>query len=247
LPDTTTDADVRAAEDEAQAAQRAFLDLEYRALHSPLAERPSASEVVAQRQEAEHAARRVEVTRERADEARAAARLAALAEIGAEVEAYAATDPAAGVHDALLRAAEAAGAYRQAVRAHDGAVADLSARAGALADAGGHTSPVLRGRGGSAVGYGDTMVLAFGDSARIALDKALGGDLAGGTAGLVAVKRGDQRPAPGSYYRDTVGQFGVMPCYGQPDRSLRMMIEEKRAVRMTDAEVATYLEGKQQA
>jgi hypothetical protein len=238
VPDTATAQQAVAdAVREAQAAQRDFLTLEHAALHEPPASRPSAAQVLAQRQEAEHAARRVEIARDRLEAAKTAARLAALEQVGQDIEAYAATGPAAVVHAALQHAAEAAGAYRAAVAAHDAAVTGLSARAGALADATGRSLPVGRGRAGSAVRYGAVTVLRLGDSARIALDRALAGDMPGALAELVPVR--DRAAAKRARYYFRMPDGAVLPVNGSPPRDI-----VEGAHRMTEDHITSYLEGK---
>lgn len=244
MPDTTT-ADLEAAAKEAEDAQARFLSLEYAALHNAPEKRPSAAEVVAQRTEADHAARRVEVTRRRLEEAREAARLASLDAVGADVTAYAATDPGAGIRAALESAHQAVEAYRSMVQAHDNAVADLCTRATAFADATGRTNPVLRGNSASAVSFGDIDVSKIGDHARLALDAALAGDLPKGKGHITPVR--DRAPrTPSAWYADTVGQFPPAPVFdGRVDRSLAEMIRDGRARLMTPEEVSTWQASRQ--
>lgn len=240
----TTAADLEAATREAEDAQTRFLALEFAALHNAPDKRPGAAEVVAQRQEAEHAAARVEITRRRLEEAREAARLAGLEAVGADVEAYAATDPGSKIRAALESAHQAVGAYRAMVEAHDSAVADLCTRAGAFADKTGRTGPVLRGNGASAITFGETEVHQVRDNARIALEDVLAGDVAKAKGRIAAVP--DRSPrVPDAWYIDLVGQFPPMPRYGPPDRSLAAMIEDGRARLMTPEEVTAWRASRQ--
>jgi hypothetical protein len=249
LASTVTDADVAAAAAEAETAQRAFLDLEHQALYADPASRPTAAMVAAQREEAALAAQRVEVTRQRAEETRRAVRLAALEQVGAEIDALAGeghADPT--MADALKAVAESAAAFHTAAAAWDGKVRALHLRAAELGSEPGQAGQagpaassgyVQRGGVNGAVRHRDTEVAEVGQQAAQAAGLAAAGQLQDALA-LIAVVRDRSPRQPDGYYRDVIGQFPPMPVFGQPDRSLAMMVSEGRAVRMTDAEVEAW-------
>jgi len=254
LPDITA-ADLEAAAKEAEDAQTRFLALEFAALHNAPDKRPSAAEVVAQRQEAEHAAARVEVTRKRLEQAKEAARLESMHAVGAQVGQLAAEAGApsaervaevrqlaelaasirarASGHDATVK-----GLYDEAARLHGDPKADPVKRTGQAGPWAPHMPPL-------GVKYGNISVHVIGGAVDQAIAAAVSGDVDGALKLLTPVKDHTQ-PEPTAVYRDTLGQFGYpMEVYGnRPDRALAEMIRDGRAVLMTPDEVTAWRAGR---
>ncbi len=226
---------------EHEAAAGRLQDLEHRAVKHPPESRPAPAEVAAARVEVEHSGLRVEHARKLDAAEREQARLAGLEKVGADVGSYSQTDPDTRLRAALDAAHQAVQVYRAMLRAHDQAVADLCKRAAGFADTTGLTSPVGRGRGGSAVSYQGTLVRHVGDAGRIALETALSGDLPKGRGILATVRQGADR-AP-HYFLDTLTGH-VMACHGSPNRPpFSIMVADGRARKMTEEEISAYLKG----
>ena len=232
------DSGVVLAETELREALELLDELERQSVEGAPESRPTPGQVVEQRALVEFAQGRVEVAKRRAAEAREAARQEALHAVGADLKAYADTDPAAGVRDALRGAVVAVQAYQAKVQGHEDAVADLNARTAALALPG--RQPWGDPWEGQLAGgtYQGVTVSKFGDEARVALERALAGDVEGAAARLVAVK---QPPQVTGYFRDSVGQFAPMAVFdGRMDRSLATMVRDGRAVPMNADEVKAW-------
>lgn len=248
MPEIITAAeDVEAAEHEAQQAQRTFLDLEHAALHEPAGSRPSAEEVLAQRQEAELAARRVEVTRQRADEARVARRLAACKQLAGDIDAAAAaaSEPSRAMARSLAAVARAAGTFLAECQAHDETVAALHARATGLGGDRGTRGPLASNafvahNSDGAVRHRDLELGPIGAAAREAVVLAAGGDVPAALERVCCVRdRGPQRPD--LYYLDTVTS-GVVTATGAPYPALAAGIRTGRFRKMSQEEIDAHHE-----
>lgn len=232
---------------EAERAAAALKALEHSALVDDPVDRPDAATVAAARTEAELAEARVRVAEDRAREAAAGEWRAGLGSIGRDVDRLAAVTAKPGkLERALQDIARAAAAFRVASGEHDGAVARLIGR---LSDLGPDPDPEhsLRGAavitaGRDGIRRGNTEVRLVGRTGADAVRYALSGDLDSAVAVVGQRVHDHTPPEPDAWYKDVIGQFPPMGVWGQPDRNLACMIESKRAVRMTDAEIATYRE-----
>lgn len=248
MPETLAEATAAA-----EAEQARYLDVQHRALHGEPEDRPDAPEVLAAAKEAELAQARVEVARRREQDAREAARVEAMHAIGTRAVqlAAAAGTPSTELVAEVRQLAELAASIRTRSGAHDAEVVNLYDEAAGLygdsrADPVGrlgqkgpwapHTPPL-------GIKYGNTSVHIVGGSADLAIAAAIKGDVDGALKLLTPVKD-HTPPKPAAVYKDTYGQFGMMPVYGNgPDRSLRTMIADGRAVALTPGEMDDWMAG----
>ena len=143
------------------------------------------------------------------------------------------------------QAAEALAALRAGISAHNAKVNGYDQEAAALETKPGNRGPRAEdshvGRAGNGIRHGNKLVLKIGgNEAAYAVQHVVGGDLDAALGELVTTKDCSP-PEPVAYWRNVVGQFGVMPQYaGNADRTLNVMIRDKRVVRMSAEEVTAW-------
>lgn len=241
---TATDEDLAEAIAEAEQAQKDFLQLEHDSLHAAPPDRPDIAVVTAAAAQSELSARRVDVVRKRVEASKAAARLAALEQVGTEIDQLAAeASSATGIPGAVNAIAVACAQLRAACQEHDDRVRMLHDRAAVLVSEPGRPGPrassayVVRA-GNGAVRHRGTLVQATGDGVRRAIELACAGDVPGALTEVSPVVD-KTPPAPSAYYRDVLDGV-VTPSYGPPYRALEEMIRSGRMVQMTPEEVSSW-------
>ena len=251
---TIGDADVRQAEQEAAEARELAAELERAAVENPPDSRPETAELLERRHLAEFSARRVDVTRDRAERARKARRLLALGEVGAEVDRLAAgrQAPDDDIIATARKIALASHTLRELCAGYDARVSELIGRAGELgaepASAIGprvssaFVSTVPGRRGPDGVQHGRTRVLLIGEK-RAAEAAALAA--AGNADGAVALIAGvHQQPEPvraDRYYRASGGH--IVAESGPESHAFAEQVASGRLVLLSEAETDAYLRG----
>jgi hypothetical protein len=249
-PETGTDADVELAEHEAAEAEELVAMMETAVLHEAPEHRPTAAELAEARHLSEFARRRIAVTQQRAEEARAARKLAALSTLAGEIDAFAAeaSGPPTALSEPAARLAKAAAAFRAACQDHDDRLNDLIGQAATLG-----SEPATFGRTaassahvahtghGGAVRHGDISVLPIASRVKHAVELAVAGDVDGALEHVVTVHTVTDRAD--HYFRD-VANGQVLPCNGNwRRRPYADLVDSGRITKMSSEEVDAYLEG----
>jgi hypothetical protein len=247
----TADADIALAESEAAEAGHLLATLESQSLALDPADRPRASQVTEARELATFAKRRIAVATHRAEKARAARRLAGLADLGQDVDecAEAMAGPGSDKLTALLSAlASAAEDLRAQVGQHDARVTELARRAAGL-----NCEPAVQGKpvASSAfvaraqqnqmVQHRGTQVSSIG-GVRLAqlVDLSVRGDLAGTEALVSGTVR--HRAHRADHYFLIHQDGSVLPCNGVTNRPpYTDLVRGGLAREMTDDEVNAHL------
>jgi len=251
---SVTDDDVRQAEAEAREARELAAELERAAVENPPDSRPETAELLERRHLAEFSARRVDVTRDRAERARKARRLLSLQEIGHEIDKLAAER--SGPHDELAavarRIAESAAELRALCEGHDRQVSELISRATELQAeepsalgprvSSAYIARVLGSFGRpDGVAHGRTQVVLIGKKAEAAAAMAAAGDADRAVALIAGIHRQRELARADRYYR--AGDHIVAES-GPQSAHFAEQERDGRLVRLTAAETTLYLEGR---
>jgi hypothetical protein len=253
LIDTSvTDEHVQQAEREAEEAAELLSELERRAAEDP--EPPTPVAVVEARELGRFARLRAAHTRKRADQAKAAARLLALHEVGQDVTALAAEagKPNAAIEQAARKLALAATTLTELCRIHDEQVTALVDRAKALdveepAPVGPRATSafvsLVKGAHGRPDGIqaGRTRVLLIGSRARDAALIAAEGNADGAAALIASVNEQAPMKRAARYYRAAAGI--VSEDSPQESPVFAQQVRDGELVPLTKAEIDAYVNG----
>jgi hypothetical protein len=239
-----TEQDVRQAETDARDAQRAYLDVQRRALEDPPETRPSGAEVVSAQREAQLAELRIEIVKRRAAESAEAERRRQLAELGSRVEQFYAETAASRTIAVLAQCvSEAVANFHAGIATHNQRVARFNQEAAALGTRPGNRGPRPE----------DSYVLRTdGIRSRHLEVRPVGSNAESYAMGHLVAGRGEQAMAelrvthdhtpqpPATLWIDRQGILPPQP--GPVQRDMQSLIGEGRLVQATPEQLAAWWE-----